>query len=289
MSDVLRKTCLSLGVAGVIGGVALGVLWLNTPRAQPSLTVPISPAILVAARPIAPGALLRDGDVVWRSFTGPTPEGAYAKGVASEAAVIGSATRRGFTPGEAVLASALVRPDQRDFLAAVLAPGQRAVTIPIDPAASASGLVQPGDRVDVILVQEAGDGDRRMAAETVLHGARILALGHDLTPVKPSALATVADVTPKTLTLEASPRDARRLYVAARLGQLQLALRSVGDVASAEDPAPVWAGDVTGVATPGRAAPSAAAPAPARAAAPVSRPAAPSVTIFRGAQSGGVS
>jgi pilus assembly protein CpaB len=288
MSDVLRKTCLSLGVAGVIGGVALGVLWLNTPRAQPSVTVPISPAILVAARPIAPGALLRDGDVVWRTFTGPTPAGAYAKGAASEAAVIGSATRRGFTSGEAVLASALVHPDQRDFLAAALAPGQRAVTIPTDPSASASGLVQPGDRVDVILVQEAGDGDRRMAAETVLHNARVLAMGHDLAPTKPAAIAAVADTAPKTITLEASPRDAQRLFVAARLGQLQLALRSVGDIASAEDPTPVWAGDVTGVARSGRAASGPAPPAPAHAA-PVSRPAAPSVTIFRGAQAGGVS
>lgn len=292
MSDLLRRTFLSLGVVGVVGGVALGALWLKAPPAQPVTSAPVAPAVLVAARPVASGALLREGDVAWRSFAGPAPEGAFAKGVAGEGAVIGSVARRGFTPGEVVTASALVRPDQRDFLAAVLAPGQRAVTIPIDASQSASGLVQPGDRVDVILVQEVGENDQRMAAETVLHNARVLALGKDLTPTKPTALtAAVAEIAPKTITLEASPRDGERLFVASRLGQLQLALRSVGDVASLEESAPVWAGDVSGAVKlrRGGASPAAPAAAPARPAGAVSRPAAPPVMVFRGAQSGGVS
>jgi pilus assembly protein CpaB len=286
MNEMLRKTCLSLGVAGVVGGLTLGGLWLRTPRAQPAaVTVPVSPAVLVAARPIAPGALLREGDVAWRNYTGPSPDGAFAKGSVSEGMVIGSAARRGFTPGEVVMASALVRPDQRDFLAAVLAPGQRAVTIPVDTAGSASGLVQPGDRVDVILVQEIGDNDHRMAAEAVLRSARVLALGRDLTPAKPSALSSaVSDSSPKTITLEASPRDAQRLFVAARLGQLQLALRSVGDVASNDETAPVWAGDVSGAVRLGRPAVAAARPTAA-----VRRPSPEGVVIYRGAQSGGAS
>ena len=62
MNAFLRRLCLTFGVAGVLGGLVLGVVWLKAPRAAPvsEATAPQA-AVLVAARAIAPGALLRAG------------------------------------------------------------------------------------------------------------------------------------------------------------------------------------------------------------------------------------
>ena len=66
------------------------------------------------------------------------------------------------------------------FLAAVLAPGMRAVSLPINATSSNAGLIFPGDRVDLILTQTlaAPDGETiRRVSETVLRDIRIIAIG----------------------------------------------------------------------------------------------------------------
>ena len=48
----------------------------------------------------------------------------------------------------------LLRPRDRGFLASVLAPGTRAVSIAVDAVSGVSGLVWPGDHVDIVLTHE---------------------------------------------------------------------------------------------------------------------------------------
>ena len=65
--------------------------------------------------------------------------------------------RRGRAPAArgrpAVTAGSVVKPGERGFLAAVLEPGMRAISVPVDEAAGNAGLIFPGDRVDLILTQ----------------------------------------------------------------------------------------------------------------------------------------
>jgi pilus assembly protein CpaB len=285
MTSFWQRVLLALGVAGIVAGMALGVAWMRAPKAMAAETDRRQEAnVLVAVRAIAPGTLLRESDLGWRPLTGARPAGAFTQASTSKVAVVGSAARRGFAAGEILVSDALVRPDQRDFLAATLAPGQRAVTIPVDAPQSASGLLLPGDRIDVILVQEVGEGDRRLAAETVLHNSRVLAVGANLNPNKGLPLLDAPVLAPKTITLEASPRDAERLFLAAKLGDLQLAVRGVGDVAAPADAAPVWAGEVSEAARWRRPAPAAglAAQKAASSGAATPRPGAPQVLVLRG-------
>ena len=66
---------------------------------------------------------------------------------------------------------------------------------------SASGLVLPGDRVDVILTQNLGDGTgdpkRETVGETVLRNLRVIAVGTSLGPrcrsATPEAAAFIPD------------------------------------------------------------------------------------------------
>jgi pilus assembly protein CpaB len=252
VSGLLRRIPVALGILAIAAGLGLGLVWLKAPRGVAIAPgAPAPEAVLVAARPVPPGALLRDEDLSWRPLSGgPAPAGAFLQAATAKETLVGAAAVRGLTPGEVLRADGVVKPDQRNFLAATLGPGLRAVTISVDAPQSASGLVLPGDRVDVILVQEVGDGARRMAAETVLRNSRVLAVGRSLAPEKSltGEARDAAGGSPRTITLETTPYNAERLYLASRLGELQLSLRGPGDIADEDGGAPVWAGDVSDAA-----------------------------------------
>ncbi len=143
-------------------------------------------------------------------------------------------------------------------MAAALKPGGRAVSIVVDASQSSSGLILPGDRIDVILIQSFGDTvepSRREVAETVLVDVRVIAVDQSL-----NAVARVAPVErrvgspepqlPKTVSLEVSPRQAETLLVASQLGRLGVSVRAlegsgVPTVASAGNVGPTWASDVS--------------------------------------------
>lgn len=309
MTPLLRNILFAVGAVALLTGVALGVAWLRSgsgSRAPAAAEAGIT--VLVAAKPIASGALLRAEDMAPRQLaTARAPAGAFV-GEAARTELIGAVATRDFAPGEVLNGGGLVRPSERGFLAATLSPGYRAVTIAIDTAQSASGLVLPGDRVDVILVQEFGDAAlrRRAVGETVLHGARVVAVGRafNKAPDENAKAENSDSASPRTLTLEVMPLDAERLYVANRLGKLELALRALasGQEAGAEagsqlPPAPIpviWAGDVsaalggtmggtTGGTTGGPPA-AAAMPAAPRPAAVRNTSSAGSVVILRGSR-----
>ena len=66
------------------------------------------------------------------------------------------------------------RPRQRGFLAAVLRPGMRAVSVPVDATSGISGFVFPGDRVDMVItlpVPQRGRRRERLSAQGGRDGA----------------------------------------------------------------------------------------------------------------------
>ena len=121
-----------------------------------------------------------------------------------------------------------MRPGDHGFLAAVLKPGMRAVTVGVDAITGTAGLIWPGDRVDLILTQTL-DGPQlapgqRIAAETVLQNALVIAIDQLL--VQGAAPEGPGPQNPRTVTLEVTSRDADRVQVAERIGRLSLAVRS---------------------------------------------------------------
>ncbi len=254
--NLLLNLLLVVGVLVVLLGTAIVVLRLT--QASGSGKPPAQhPAILVATHAIESGSLLRAEDVAWKEVA----ENAVApdnlvRGRVSPSDYAGAVVRRGFARGEAFVAGAIVKPGDRGFLAAVLAPGDRAVTITVGPSQSASGLVLPGDYVDVILTQNfdsyTSDLTRKTVGETVLHDVRVIAVDRKLTSAPdvaaPSAVMGVASATrlPKTITLEVNEQQAQRLMVANSLGHIDLALRALQTAKAApRAPGPTWAADVS--------------------------------------------
>lgn len=104
-------------------------------------------------------------------------------------------------------------------------PGRRAVTVPVDDISSVSGLVTPGDRIDLLV------SVKRNAQTTLLpllQRALVLATGMrtDSRTAQESAAETR---TYNTMTLDVSPEDARRIFAARELGRLTAVLRTPAD------------------------------------------------------------
>jgi pilus assembly protein CpaB len=133
--------------------------------------------------------------------------------------------RAGVTAGDPIRRSAIVKPGDRDFLRIVLSPRARAIAIPVATGGASTGLLYPGDRVDVILTQTFKNDPpltRRSVSETVVESLRVLAV--DAPDAKPTG---VSNSFGRTVTLEVTPEQAEKINVAAELGKLSLTLRSI--------------------------------------------------------------
>ena len=110
-----------------------------------------------------------------------------------------------------------------------LKPGERAVSIPVDRVKSVSGLIQPGDRVDVLATVNKGPGIPPKTF-TIIRGAMVLAINSQL---EQSAAAAAGSTPPPvdttgagTVTLGGTAAQADLLTVADINATLRLALRS---------------------------------------------------------------
>ena len=137
-----------------------------------------------------------------------------------------------------------------------LQPGMRAVSIPVDRVKDVSGLIQPGDRVDVIAIPPSKQNGPPPKAVTIFRGIRVLAVGNALE--NPSATPSPQEQEASTVTLEVTPHQADILAWADTNATLRLALRSPRESIRAE---PIEALTITGNTV--AAAPPPVAPAPA--------------------------
>lgn len=239
---------MALGLMG-FGTVAWMSVRPQTAAAEKSHVVVQKKIVLVAARPLQVGGLLKPDDLVAKEFPADgVPMDAIDDSVEIRASIVGAMIRRGIGNGEALRMAALLKPGEHGFLAAVLGAGLRGITIGVDATSGSHGLIWPGDRVDVILTQTLGDVSipigRRVAAETVLHNTRVIAIDQQLLQ---GAAPTSGDPSSRTVTLEVSPEQVERLSVAMRLGRLSLSLRSATEMTDGRERGgrPVWARDVS--------------------------------------------
>ena len=288
---------LALLIAGLIQ-VALSARRAEAaPAASLAAPVPALALITVAAS-LPPGHIIRAADLAELAWpqTSPPPA-AIVAGSADAQALLGGVTRRALAAGELLQPAAVIRPGERGFLSALVMPGNRAIAIAVDATSSASGLIWPGDRVDVILTQELRDDAvplaQRVLAETILADVRILSADQRLAPAGDSSGQSIlsGDAAkpgiPATVTLEVTPGQAERVTVAATLGRLHLTLRGVAaetaGEASAAPVAVMWAGMVSPGLNGVRRAPTASlSAAPVAPASPGVARVAAGVRIYRG-------
>ena len=208
--------------------------------------------VLVAEVDIPSGRFIKPQEVRWQRWpSDDIPDNYIVKGNETKDVVVGAVVRRGLVVGQPITDASVVKPGDRGFLAAVLSPGMRAVSVPINATSGNSGLIFPGDRVDLILTQTLDGDTTRRVSETVLPDIRIIAMGVSTgdDPKKGKHHEKA-----RTATLEVTPRQAESVALVTELGKLSLSLRSLAKdeegetVMSVEtDYAPTWDRDVSSV------------------------------------------
>ncbi|SCA55717.1 exported hypothetical protein [Candidatus Terasakiella magnetica] len=207
--------------------------WLATERAEIMASVPkvLAPKaigykkVLVAKTDLLAGSFVLKEKLEWQDW----PEDAIGermlkKGDVSMEDFVGSVIRSRIPAGQPVLPSAMVRKGEQGFLAAVLTPGMRAVSVALSATSGVGGFIFPGDQVDLLLTlsQKVGEGKMRFT-ETLLKDVRIIA--KDQSAIQAEGQAKVA----KTATLEVTPKQAEIVALASQMGKLSLSLRSLAD------------------------------------------------------------
>ncbi len=245
----LRMVFFGLMALGFVGFAT--VTWFSLHH--DGSTAPVAAAekinVLIAARPICPGTLITASDVSGAPSLATVVADALPDTAEARAALIGATARHCLAVGNAIPKTDIVHPGERDFMATVLAPGARAVSVIVEALAGTSGLAWAGDHVDLILTQTISDPalpiGRRVAAETVARDVRVLAIEQ---PAARGPEAGNAEMRARTVTLEVSAVQAQRISVAARIGKLSLSIQSGKTVAAVPDPATAtttWASDVS--------------------------------------------
>ncbi|MER8729955.1 Flp pilus assembly protein CpaB [Mesorhizobium sp. M1227] len=218
------NTVIMIVLAGVFGvlAVVLANIWLTSQRSAMAKTDVPRDTVVVAAVSLKFGDTLSADklrEITWPA--GAVPAGAFKT---TKDLLAGEGTKQALQAigaNEPVLATKITGPGQRATLSAVLGEGMKAVSIRVNDVLGVAGFVFPGDRVDVLLtrtVRNPGDADQSFV-DVLLQSMKVLAV--DQVADESTDSPTVV----KSVTVEASTKDAQKLTLAAGAGQLSLALR----------------------------------------------------------------
>jgi pilus assembly protein CpaB len=213
---------------------ALGAAWIaKTIMSGPAKVHEVEKTVgatevLVAATDINLGDSIRADDLKWQQWPieGVTP-GLITKTTAPDAPtkLSGAVARAPFIAGEPIKEQKLIKISEGGVMAAILAPGMRAISTPITEETAAGGFILPNDRVDVLLSHKMQVGSKEEpVSEAVLRNVRVLAIGQEIETKGGDKVATG-----KTATLELTPRQAETLALAQSMGEISLSLRSLAD------------------------------------------------------------
>jgi len=213
----------------VIGTVFVARAWLDSqrqvaaPAPEPKKVEAVR--VLVAEVALPAGTFLKEEHLRWQPWPSDTqiPESYLVKKTTQTTDLFGAVIRRGISAGDPITKGRIIKPGERGFMAAVLIPGYRAMSIKIGADSGVAGLVFPGDRVDIILTHnlEKNDGEQHRASETILKNVRILALDSRVDD------ETGQPKLAKTATMELTPKQVEIISVARELGRLSLSLRAL--------------------------------------------------------------
>jgi pilus assembly protein CpaB len=240
----------------VAAGAAIAAVFLvrsvqtPAPAEATAAVAPVKPALpakqlLVARQAIPVGKFVTADDLRWQEWPADSPTGAFIEQKADEEALekmVGAVARFDLVEGEPVTATKLVHPGGAGFMAAMLSPNMRAVSIEIAPETAAGGFILPNDRVDVIVTREVestspnANSMQNIRSDLILGNVRVLAIDGIYGAAPDSGQGAVLVGT--RATLELTPADSTLLNTARKAGELSLSLRSITDMQSPQGATP---------------------------------------------------
>ena len=189
--------------------------WMKKQTAPKKVAEVKTVQVVVAEVDLHPGMKLKSEMMKTVSYLEESlPMGHFIAPEKAAGRVVITPTKRQELILESRLAPATVK---QGGMAAIITPGKRAVSIAGNKVLGSSGLINPGDHVDILLT---AGGKNKTVFENVL----VLATGPQLrrnSEGKPSSV--------KVYTLEVTPEQGEKIILAASSGKIHFALRSVLD------------------------------------------------------------
>ena len=225
-----------LGIAVVTAGLAAYMVRSMSTSQGPAvaaLEAPVSietKGVLVSTRSINVGEIAAAGDFRWQKWP---VDAVHATFIVSSSETesfndhVGSVLRVPVVEGEPLTHQKMVKIGEGGVMAAIIEPGKRGIGIEISAETGAGGFILPNDKVDVIMTRkykEEGSRNDLYASETILANVRVLAI--DQTFREEDGQQVVVG---RTATLELSSGQAEDLALAAEMGAVSLALRSLAN------------------------------------------------------------
>jgi len=243
---------------------------------QTKVVGPKTTKVLVAARDLEIGTLIRDTDLVSGDWVGPLPKGVLV----SKDAILGRGVVAQLFQGEPIQDSRLAAVGSGAGLAATIRPGMRACAVRVNDVVGLAGFVVPGMRVDVLISGNSpgATGAEGSKVKTLLQNIEVLSAGTNIQKDNEGKPVQV-----QVVNLLVTPEQAEVLSLASNETRIQLVLRNPLDTDTPKTPSTSMASLFSDGAPP--------KPAPARNPAPraprVEPPAAPQlyfVEILNGAK-----
>lgn len=140
--------------------------------------------------------------------------------------VIGKISLVTFSSGQSIFKNQVVeKGDYKEGLSYMVPEGKRAMAVPVDEVSGVSGLIKPGDRVDIIAVVSIDVNSKSEPYSlVVLQDVEVLAVGNTLS-IRTGENAQNS-VETKTVTVAVSLEDSLPLQYANQRGTFNLLLRS---------------------------------------------------------------
>jgi pilus assembly protein CpaB len=180
----------------------------NTPSVQ----------MIVAARQLDPGVMIRDTDLRLVDAPPVIPKGALL----NKQDVVGRGVIAAISEGEPFVDIRLAAKGGGAGFAASIPPGMRAVAVHVNEVAGVAGFAVPGMRVDVLVTGNApGDGAQGTRVKTLLQNIEVLSAAQNF-----QKDAEGKPVTVPVVNLLVTPEQAETLSLAGNETKIQLVLRN---------------------------------------------------------------
>ena len=205
-------------VVATIGGLITYRSLLSRSPQAPKASAP-TVKVVVAARDLPMGTLLKEDDVKLQEWGGAAPVGSTGD--------VNAVVKRGVISTiyakEPVLESRLAPMGAGGGLAAMIPPGMRAVAVAVNEVVGVGGFVVAGMRVDVLISGNSpgGNGNLGMLSKTLLQNIEVLSAGQDF---KKDAEGKPVSV--QVVNLLVTPDQAEQLSLARSQTTVQLILRN---------------------------------------------------------------
>jgi pilus assembly protein CpaB len=233
----------------------------------------VTTLVVVAARELPLGSVIRDSDVKLAPWSGAVPKG----GITKKESVVGRGVIAPIYEAEAIMDNRLAAPGGGGGLSSTIPQGMRATAVKVNEIVGAAGFVVPGMHVDV-LISGVPPGPQNTGARvrTLLQNIEVLSAGQNY-----QKDAEGKPVVVQVVNLLVTPDQAELLSLANNETKIQLVLRNPLDTQTAKPPGIAMSTLLGEPAAPAPVRPRAAAAkkAPPEAVQPVAPPPPPLLLI----------